>query len=231
MEKSARGTEGTTTAAKEASGKRDESRDMECWDDDRKSKGRELVEVCKRRSLDILCVQETKWGGNSSRQLGDRYRIIYSGVSNNKNGVGIILSPHLSEQVVQVDRHSDRLMKVKLNSVGQMINIISAYAPQVGEKEVNKEELTKDLECMIDSIPVGEKVIIGADLNAHLGEGGEGYRRIHGGEGYGKRNAEGQNALESLEGLDMAVVNTFFKKREKQKIPSKVTGAKVKYIL
>ncbi|GFS10824.1 endonuclease-reverse transcriptase HmRTE-e01 [Elysia marginata] len=39
MEKSARGTAGTTTAAKEASGKRDESRDMECWDDDRKGKG------------------------------------------------------------------------------------------------------------------------------------------------------------------------------------------------
>ena len=81
-------------------------------------KGRELVEVCKRRSLDILCVQETKWGGNSSRQLGDKYRIIYSGESNNRNGVGKILSPHLSEQVVQVDRHSDRLMKVKLISGG-----------------------------------------------------------------------------------------------------------------
>ncbi|GFR65680.1 hypothetical protein ElyMa_000208600 [Elysia marginata] len=33
------GTAGTTTAAKEASGKKDESRDMECWDDDRKGKG------------------------------------------------------------------------------------------------------------------------------------------------------------------------------------------------
>ncbi|GFS06054.1 retrovirus-related Pol polyprotein LINE-1 [Elysia marginata] len=180
-------------------------------------KGRELVEVCKRRSLDILCVQETKCGGNSSRQLGHRYRIIYSGESNNRNGVGIILSPHLSEQVVQVDRQSDKLMKVKMISGGGMINIISAYAPQVGEKE----ELTKDLECMIDTMPVGEKVIIGADLNAHLGEGGEGYRRIHSREGYGKRNAEGQKALESLEGLDMAVVNTFFKKREKLKITYK----------
>ena len=59
---------------------------------------------------------------------------------------------------------------------------------------------------MINNIPEGEKVIIGADLNAHLGEGGEGYRRIHGGEGYGKRNAEGQQSLESLEGLDMAVL-------------------------
>ena len=74
---------------------------------------------------------------------------------------------------------------------------------------------------MINNIPEGEKVIVGADLNAHLGEGGEGYRRIQGGEGYGKRNAEGQKALESLEGLDMAVVNTFFKKRGKQKITYK----------
>ena len=144
--------------------------------------------MCKRRNLDFLCVQETKWGGNSSRQLGDKYRIIYSGESNNRNGVGIILSTHLSEQVVQVDRHSDRLMKVKLISGGGgMINIISAYAPQVGEKEVNKEGFTKDLKCMIKNIPEGEKVIIGADLNAHLGEDEEGYRRIHGGEGYGKK--------------------------------------------
>ena len=81
-------------------------------------KGRELVEVSKRRSLDILCVHETKWRGNSLRQLGDKYRIIYSGETNNRNGVGIILNPHLSEQVVQVDRHSDRLIKVKLISGG-----------------------------------------------------------------------------------------------------------------
>ena len=81
-------------------------------------KGRELVEVCKTRSLDILCVQETKWGGNSSRQLGDKYIFFIERKSNNRNGVGIILSAHLSEQVVQVDRQSDRLMKVKLISGG-----------------------------------------------------------------------------------------------------------------
>ena len=100
-------------------------------------------------------------------------------------------------------------------------NIISAYAPQVVEKEVNKEGFAKDLECMINNIPEGKKFIIGADLNAHSGEVGEGYRRIHGGKGYGKRNAEGQKVLDSLEGLDMAVVNIFFKKREKQKITYK----------
>ena len=186
-------------------------------------KGRELVEVSKRRSLDILCVQETKWGGNSSRQLGDKYRIIYSGETNNRNGVGIILSPHLSEQVVQVDRHSDRLIKVKLISGGgggddkHHLGI----CPSGWRERSQQGRVHQRPRVYVNNIPEGEKVIIGADLNAHLGEGGEGYRRIHGGEGYGKRNAEGQKALESLEGLDMAVVNTFFKKREKQKITYK----------
>ena len=79
-----------------------------------------------------------------------------------------------------------------------MINIISAYAPQVGEKEVNKEGFAKDLESMINNIPEGEKVIIGADLNAHLGEGGEGYRRIHGGKGYGKGMMKGRKPSKAL---------------------------------
>ena len=106
-----------------------------------------------------------------------------------------------------------------------MINIISAYAPPVGEKEVNKEGFTKDLECMINNITEGEKVIIGADLNAHLGEGGEGYRRIHGGEDYGKRNAEGQKALKSLEGLDLQLLIPFSRKEKSRRSPTKVASS------
>ena len=30
-------------------------------------KGRELVEVMKKRKLEMLCMQETRWGGNSGR--------------------------------------------------------------------------------------------------------------------------------------------------------------------
>ena len=36
---------------------------------------RELVEVCKRRDIGILCVQETKWTGKSARELGEGYKI------------------------------------------------------------------------------------------------------------------------------------------------------------
>ena len=36
-------------------------------------RGREIVDVMERRNVEILCVQETKWKGNTARQLGNVY--------------------------------------------------------------------------------------------------------------------------------------------------------------
>ena len=38
-------------------------------------RGRELVEVCKRRNIEILCVKETRWTGKSARELGEGFQI------------------------------------------------------------------------------------------------------------------------------------------------------------
>ena len=74
------------------------------------SKGRELADVFKRRKINIMCVQETKWGGNSTRELGDGYKICYVGETNTRNGVGAILGEKLKQQVFEAQRPSDRLM-------------------------------------------------------------------------------------------------------------------------
>ena len=41
-------------------------------------RGRELVDVCKRRNIGIPCVQETKWTGKSASELGEGFKILYS---------------------------------------------------------------------------------------------------------------------------------------------------------
>ena len=74
---------------------------------------------------------------------------------------------------------------------------------------------------MIGAIPSEEIVLLGADLNAHVGEKSDGYTRNHGGERYGNRNVEGEKMLESLESLDLTLVNTCFKKKEEHKITYK----------
>jgi hypothetical protein len=42
------------------------------------SKSREIVEVMQRKMINIMCVQEVRRTGLSSRAIGDGYKIFYS---------------------------------------------------------------------------------------------------------------------------------------------------------
>ena len=76
------------------------------------------------------CVQETKWTGKSARELGEGYKIIYSGEKSSRNGVGVIMNPEFKEKVIELSRPSDRIIKLKLVIAGDIFKIVSAYAPQ-----------------------------------------------------------------------------------------------------
>ena len=63
-------------------------------------KGKELVDEMRR--IDIMEIQETKWGGNSARVLGDGYKVIYSGEVNKRNGVGVVVAEEWTKGVASV---------------------------------------------------------------------------------------------------------------------------------
>ncbi|KAI5611135.1 hypothetical protein C0J50_4923 [Silurus asotus] len=92
-------------------------------------KGREVADMMERKKVDMLCVQETKWKGSKARNIGGGFKLFYHGVDGKRNGVGVILKEEYSKSVVEVKRVSDRVMIVKLEVEGMMINVISAYAP------------------------------------------------------------------------------------------------------
>ena len=70
------------------------------------------------------------------------------------------------------------------------------------------------MEELIRPFSEKDKIVIGADLNRHIGRGNTGYERWHGGFGYGERNQEGDNILEFTQAYDLALGNSLFKKRE-----------------
>ena len=74
------------------------------------------------------------------------------------------------EKVVEVSIPSDRLIKLKLMIAGEIFNIVSAYAPQNGETEMIKEEFLKDWEDVMSRVPSTEKIVVGANLNGHVGK-------------------------------------------------------------
>ena len=54
-------------------------------------RGRELADMMERRSVDILCPQETKWKGSKARNSGGGCKIFYYEADGRKNGIGIVL--------------------------------------------------------------------------------------------------------------------------------------------
>ena len=59
------------------------------------------------------------------------------------------------------------------------------------------------------------------DFNGHIGEEIEGFVSVHGGNGIGRKNAQGRMLLEFCDERELFVANTWFKKSEKRKITFK----------
>ncbi|KAK3511052.1 hypothetical protein QTP70_029380 [Hemibagrus guttatus] len=196
-------------------------------------KGRELADMMERRKVDILCVQETRWKGSKARSIGAGFKLFYYGVDSKRNGVGVVLKEEFVRNVLEVKRVSDRVMSLKLEIEGVMLNVVSGYAPQVGCELEEKERSWSELDEVMESIPTGERVVIGADFNGHVGEGNTGDEEVMGKFGVKERNLEGQMVVDFAKRMDMGVVNTYFQKREEHRVTYKSGGrsTQVDYIL
>ncbi|KAK3515217.1 hypothetical protein QTP70_010617 [Hemibagrus guttatus] len=206
--------------------------------------GRELPDVtpgisnhikkCGERKLPFSkIILETRWKGSKARSIGAGFKLIYYGVDSKRNGEGVVLKEEFVRNVLEVKRVSDRVMSLKLEIEGVMLNVVSGYAPQVGCELEEKERFWSELDEVMESIPTGERVVIGADFNGHVGEGNTGDEEVMGKFGVKERNLEGQMVVDFAKRMDMAVVNTYFQKREEHRVTYKSGGRRtqVDYIL
>jgi exonuclease III len=93
---------------------------------------RELVDTAIRRRVNILCVQETKWTGQKAKDVENSgFKLWYTGKERSRNGVGILIDKSLKNEVVAVRTQEDMIIMIKLIFGDLVLNVISAYAPQV----------------------------------------------------------------------------------------------------
>ena len=71
-----------------------------------------------------------------------------------------------------MDIISDRIINVKLAYGNSILNVISAYAPQVGCPHEEKSQFYEHLEQIMRNIKPGEEIIIGAGINVMWDETG-----------------------------------------------------------
>ncbi|XP_066947057.1 uncharacterized protein [Macrobrachium rosenbergii] len=117
-------------------------------------------------------------------------------------------------------------MVVKLCLGGKIVNIMSAYAPQAGCDEAEKVAFLEEMDRQLSEIPAEEGLIIGGDMNGHVGRTREGTERVHGGWGVGERNDEGEGVVDCAVLFDLAIVNNWkeVKKALKKMKNGKATG-------
>ena len=165
--------------------------------------------------------------------IGRRYKFFWQGYNKGIAGIGVFIAERWIDSVDDVVRVNERIMYVKLVIGKQIVNIVSAYAPQVGLGAGEKDdfwdsfitvlsEIPKQdsIFIVISGIPKQDSIFIGSDLNGLVGRDADGYGGVHGGMGFGTGNAEGERNLESGDAVAIAVCNTFCNKEDSKLITS-----------
>ncbi|XP_071704004.1 uncharacterized protein [Rutidosis leptorrhynchoides] len=140
---------------------------------------------------------ETRWRGEEAVDIDD-YRLWFSGSRVARNGVGIFIGPLYKDNIVGVDRCSDRIMAVRLVIQEETYMVICAYAPHAGLGDEEKSRFWESLDEVVRRTF------------------SDGYTGVHGGFGYGVRNEEGRSILEFAVAHDLVVANSFFRETEAQ---------------
>ena len=128
------------------------------------------------------------------------------------------MKEEISENVVEVRRRSDRVMAIVLILGKELVRILCAYAPQSGRPDSEKVCFYDEMASEWDLGSSGEIIFSLGDFNGHVGKFVEGFEGVHGGNGIGKRNAEGRRLLEFCDEKQLCVANTWFRKEDKRKI-------------
>ncbi|KAI5611134.1 hypothetical protein C0J50_4922, partial [Silurus asotus] len=87
----------------------------------------------------------------------------------------------------------------------------------VGCEMKEKEKFWSELDEVVEGVPRNERLVIGADFNGHVGEGNRGDEVMMGRYGFKEKNVEGRIVVDFAKRMKMAVVNTYFKKKEEHR--------------
>jgi hypothetical protein len=167
-----------------------------------------------RQRVNNLCIQETKWKGQKANEVKDTgFKLWYTGNTSTKNDVGIVLDKSLKDGVMDIKRQGDMIVLVKLLVGDLVFNVTSAYAPQIGLNESVKMQFWEELDTLVSSVPISEKLFIGGDLNEHVCSTRVGFNGVHRSFGYVSRNQEGKDILNFVLTYDLIIANTLSRKR------------------
>ncbi|KAK3561742.1 hypothetical protein QTP86_012989 [Hemibagrus guttatus] len=188
-----------------------------------------------RRVFNVIGYLRGKINPDKYVLVGARHSSWYEGGLADWSSGAAVISQIIDSLTAQTSAHWQPDRTIVFCSMGgsALGNVGSFEWGEVGCELEEKERFWSELDEVMESIPTGERVVIGADFNGHVGEGNTGDEEVMGKFGVKERNLEGQMVVDFAKRMDMAVVNTYFQKREEHRVTYKSGGRRtqVDYIL
>ena len=109
----------------------------------------------------------------------------------------------------------------------------SVYAPKTGRPVEDKERFWGEIDDDVKLIPNEEDLIIGGDLNEHVGDRADRLEEVMRRFGLGILNEDGERILQFCQSNGLRLLNTFFKKPRQHLVSYSSGGAEtqIDYIL
>lgn len=130
---------------------------------------RSLEKVLKDYNVDILAIQEIRWGTIEIMDLKE-YTIINSGHKENRLGTGFMIKKVLKHTLLAYKNINERLCTIRLKGKFFNISIFSAHAPTEDKTDEEKDKFYDELSREYDNLPSYDVKMVLGDLNAKIGK-------------------------------------------------------------
>ena len=109
-----------------------------------------VKQAMPRVNIDILGINELKWGEVGEFNSDDRY-IYYCGQESlRRNGVAIIVNKRVQNAVLGCNLKNDRMISVRFQGKPFNITVIQVYAPTSNAEEAEVEQFYEDLQDLLE---------------------------------------------------------------------------------
>lgn len=180
----------------------------------KQSRQQELLLCFKQQKVDILSVQEHRLyhpDSNLKYTALEDYQLITSSATKNSQGstiggVGILLSPRASDNLLSVEKISNRIIIAEFNS-NPTTTLIACYSPTNVSEESDVDTFYQDLRGVVESVPAHNFLVVAGDFNSHVGRHDVPFSY------HEETNRNGIKLLDFAEEFQLDLTNTKFMKK------------------
>ena len=168
-------------------------------------------------SIDVIAVQEHRFyhpDDNLKYHNVGPYQLVTSSASKNTvnstvGGVGFLLSPKASDNLLSIETITSRIMVLELGG-NPKTTIVCVYSPHNSSPDEDIEEFYTSLRTTVEQVPPHNFLVIAGDMNGKLGPNDVNYTFDS------ETNRNGEMLLDFLEEFNLFTSNNYFMKPKGQ---------------